>query len=182
MSNLRKIERALRVTCTRCGSCCIEPVPPVTDSDVRRLVEHTELPAAKVVRFYSSAEFDYDADREGWVRFSYGRRIMGLRRPRGRCLFLDRDNHCTTYDARPMTCRTFPYDVELDESGRIAGLDIIRQSWCRRTRGSGPDPERLRLDARRETIEDELFFRRVERWNQNPAGDKDDFLRFLGLD
>jgi Fe-S-cluster containining protein len=183
MKQDRRLRRILKTTCTRCATCCIEPIPPVTDSDVRRLAKGTGKPASSIVRFYSSTEMDYGAGREGWVEFSYGKRVMGLRQPKGQCLFLDDDCHCSVYEHRPVTCRTFPFDVELDEAGRIGDLGLNPAPWCRREQGPGVNPGQLRDDARREAIEDELYFRRVSRWNRSPkrAG-KAEFLAFLGLD
>ncbi len=172
----------LRAVCARCGNCCIEPVAPVTDSDVRRLTKASGLPAGRIVRFYSGSEFDYESGRGGWVRLRYGRRVMGLRKPRGRCVFLNPDNRCSVYRARPMTCRTFPFEVMLDAGGEVYSLTLTEGEFCRHRPGKGTDPDYLRRTARREDAEDRAYHRRVASWNSSgPHGTRLDFLRFLGL-
>ena len=47
----------LKFRCTGCGNCCKLRVV-VTDADVRRLMDHTGLPAQKIVYFYSADEVD----------------------------------------------------------------------------------------------------------------------------
>ena len=155
---------------------------PVTDADVRRLMRATGLPAGKIVRMYRPADFSYGDDSEGWVFLVGGRRAMGLRKPNGRCLFLGPDGRCRVYSARPMTCRTFPYDVRLDQQGRISRLKLNRAVRCRCRPGEGVEPERLRRDAAREDAEDEAYFRRVDRWNRRrPRRTAREFFDFLRL-
>ena len=186
MASSERTARILRNTCARCAQCCIEPVAPVTEADVRRLMRASSLPAARIVRFWSSAEFDYEPDRPGWVRLSGGRRVMGLRKPRGRCIFLGPDGGCRVYESRPMTCRTFPFEVTTRPDGSLGKVSRIRMNWCRTRPGTGVDPAQLAAWSSTEDAEDEAYHRRVERWNRmqrdtHPPGNREDFLRFLGL-
>ncbi len=182
MKRKQKFKNILKATCARCGNCCIEPVPPVTDKDMARLIKATGLPADRIVRMYSSSEIAWESEREGWIRLSYGKRVIGLRRRNDRCLLLTRDLCCSVYQARPMTCRTFPYEVELDQSGNITELDLNTGIKCGQKQGKGVDSRWLQRTARQEQAEDEAYYRKVERWNrQKERGGKLDFLRFLGL-
>ncbi len=167
--------------CSGCATCCIEPVVPVTDADVRRLGRATGLPAGRITALYSSTDFEYEPDHPGWVRLGYGRRVLGLRRRGGRCMFLGADRRCTVYPARPMTCRTFPFGIWFDRRGRVAGVEFLDAVDCRRRAGT-IDRARLREDARCEDAEDAVYHRRVAQWNRCGApGGKREFLRFLGL-
>lgn len=178
----------LRYTCGRCANCCVEPVAPVTDADVRRLMKSTGLTADGIVRMWSSDEMDWDEEYEGRVLLSYGWRIMGLRKPRnGRCVFLTADNRCREYESRPMTCRTFPFEVELNAEGRFEEVGLHDEIGCRRRDGASMAPGHLLSLARQEQSEDDAYFDRVREWNsrmRRPVGangGKPGFLQFLGL-
>lgn len=86
----------LRFGCTRCGNCCVGAgTVRVSDAEIRALASETEL---------SDDEF----------RALYTRRLRGgdvsLRETRSKaCVFYDRRQGCTVYDARPRQCRTWPF-------------------------------------------------------------------------
>jgi len=48
-------------------------------------------------------------DDQGWRQLNFRQ---------GRCVFLDADERCGVYAARPLQCRTFPFWPELIRSGR----------------------------------------------------------------
>ncbi len=166
--------------CVRCGGCCTGTVVPVTDSDVRRLKKKSGLSPDKFVRLYGTGETDYERDRDGWVHFSYGRRLMGIKRPRNeRCFFLDETNHCTAYEARPMTCRSFPYMVNLYDDGSLDELKLNRVVGCSVPFGARISKRQLVKTARQEDAQDEAYYRKLNRWNRNGGGSKTEFLKFL---
>ncbi|KMQ52042.1 hypothetical protein CHISP_1031 [Chitinispirillum alkaliphilum] len=174
------------VECARCSVCCREPLVPVTDSDVKRLINHTKLPARKIVRFFSPSEMNYDPDADLWIRFRYGKRAMVLRKERnGKCIFLSPENKCSVYSARPFTCRSFPYDIEFEsvKSLRIDSFEFIKIVNCK------AKPSRIKLlpellkTVKQEQQEDRRYHSLIKKWNRLEApGGTINFLSFAGLE
>ena len=179
---MKNFDQLFRVKCTGCGTCCTDPIVPVTDADVRRLARATGLPAERIVRMYKTSEIDYELDREGWIKFRYGKRLMGLRKKDERCLFLTADKLCRAYAVRPATCRTFPLEIELGEQDQIDDLELNKGVDCKHRFGEKTLGADLVRDAKRETDEDAAYHRKLRRWNsKDRAGGKLEFLAFLGL-
>jgi len=159
----------------------------ITHLDIFRLVKHSGLPASNIVRFYSPSEVE-DDDDQSWIKFSYGRRFLGLRKKRGpKCFFLDNEGKCTVYSARPMTCRIFPVNFVVDDDDRLESIeiaDIVTDKFikCRYYYGDKRSVsyyESLAVRADRELTQ---FRKKIEEWNRlRSGGRKDDFLAFLGL-
>ena len=167
--------------CTRTSLCCRETIVPVTDTDVRRLMRQTGLRADAIARLFSSADLDYDGDRS-WVRLACGKRVLGLRQRAGTCRFLNEHGLCTVYDARPITCRTYPYMVYFDATGRAEPLQLNKDVECCARVGRSWPRQQLLADARQEDAEDARFFARLRRWEKRARrGGKHELLRFLGL-
>jgi len=181
----RKRDRRKRlfttIACSGCGTCCSEPIVPVTDSDVRRIARATGRAPESFVRFYSDDDMDFAAESGVWIRFPAGVRAMGLRRRKNRCLFLDDDMRCTIYQHRPRTCRTFPYQADLDESGALRRVTMNPIVKCRRRRVDDSPLTKLVRDSRAEDREDDRYYARVEIWNESVGGKKRmrDFLAFV---
>lgn len=170
------------VECSRCSICCREPIVPVTDSDIKRICKALKKPADRIVRFYSINEMDYDPESGLWIRFVQGKRAMGLRKRLSRCVFLDTKNNCSIYIHRPMTCRTFPYMIDLgqDDKPLKVKLNKIVSCSCKRRRRSSL--EEVIKDIKVEFKEDSRYYKQVERWNERKEpGTVGDFLRFMGL-
>jgi Fe-S-cluster containining protein len=170
------------VECGRCGVCCTEPIVPVTDSDVLRLCTALKKPAEQIVRFWSMKEMEYDPEAELWIKFPQGKRAMGLRKRYARCMFLTEDKCCSVYLHRPMTCRTFPYAIDLDENDvpETVKLNKIVSCSCKRKKRS--DLREIIDNVRTELNQDDLYFDKVIDWNKkkSPGGTKE-FLKYLGL-
>lgn len=183
MNRKERIQKWQRVSCTGCARCCKETIVPVTDADVKRLVKATGQSAQEIIRFADKHEIDYEPDAEAWIRLNYGRRSMVLRKKNDRCLFLDDNNRCTVYAHRPMTCRTFPLQVSLSEAhDKIEDISLNRIIKQRYPSGPKKSLELIRKTVSKEEREDERFFRKIERWNQDfSSGNKKDFLKFLGF-
>ncbi len=165
--------------CRHCANCCTETTVPLTDADVRRIMKYTGMHAGDIVRMYDSTETDYETERPGWIKLSYGKRLMALRRKNHRCLFLSRENFCTIYPARPITCRTFPYMIYRPQapSPEVRINTAIR---CKCKYGPETDFDELVAAALREEEEDAAYHEKVERWNRRGYhGDKASFLEWL---
>lgn len=168
------------VECQRCGVCCTEPIVPVTDYDVKRICTALKVPAHRIIRFYSTKEMEYDPQSDLWIKFPQGKRAMGLRKHFSRCMFLTDQKSCSIYEHRPMTCRTFPYDIDLDDNDnpQKVKLNKIVSCSCKR-KGKSPlldvvDNVRIELDR------DDLYYDKILIWNNSrPLGSTKEFLKFI---
>lgn len=172
----------LRSGCAACGGCCAMHIP-ITDVDVRRLMDGTGLPAERIVKFVPATEFaDPTDDCFTWIDFSrLGRRVMCLRETEGRCIFLQ-NNRCGVYPVRPVTCRVHPLLVETDHQDRLSRIEINTESPCpNRAQGDTCPTEVLQLE-RQSTKEDKAYEDKVLCWNRRfRHGLTRDFLAFTGL-
>jgi len=185
MTKQERTERLLTVECTRCGACCHKPWLVLTHRDLRRLVKATGIPASRLVRFSSPCEIDCDPEEPEWLELSYGRRMMCLRQPNGRCMFLDEGPSCRVYEVRPAACRVFPINVEFDEDGEVVGADLfanVREIGCRHQYGATSGREDILRHAKQAEREWESYARKVERWNASAdRGGTREFLTYLGF-
>ena len=175
----------MAIDCGRCGTCCTDPIVLVNDAEVKKLIKATALPATKIVRFYSFDELNWPKDACDWVELRQGRRIMGLRRIREKCMFLGKKG-CTVYHHRPWVCRLFPFDVHLDDEdadGETSAEVQSRVDGCKAVLTNRPleHPELVR-NANALARTDDLYQARIARWNgDNPRGTIKEFLTFLRL-
>jgi Fe-S-cluster containining protein len=95
----------LAFECTRCGHCCTGAPGYVwvRDAEIARLAEHLGMTR--------------EAFSRRFVRQVGPRRSL-IERDNGDCVFWDRQDGCTVYEARPEQCRTWPFWPENIESQR----------------------------------------------------------------
>lgn len=182
--------RWLRFRCTGCGSCCREPLLPLTDGDLRRIVRATGDDPRDVVAWVTPEQIAMDDEPEAFVRLRGGPRVMVMRQGRTGCRFLGPDQRCRIYASRPQGCRVFPFDADFDRSGALRRLRLIQGADCRYALDGHNDPAAIR---RRQECYGEATHRyhaRVARWNAGQAVRRDagrapgsgpEFLRFLGF-
>jgi Fe-S-cluster containining protein len=172
----------LRFRCTGCGKCCTEPVVPVTERDVARIMKATGQTARKVVHFFTPAEVKSDPSSTIWTKLRQGKRVMGLRRIRGHCQYLRR-NRCLIYPHRPVTCRLFPFNIFFDAKGAVEDLEINDIVNCEYDLDGRVSLERVRALYFEDERRDEVLVERVKLWNhERPNGTASEFLAYLGLD
>src|SRR5262245_64037565 len=123
-------KRLLKFRCTGCGNCCRDPLLPLTDRDLARIVERTGHSPSELVRFVSRSEIDMDDEPEAFVRLRQGKRVMVLGHRRGACRFLATDGRCNIYAFRPLGCRVFPFDPKFSERGALKRLRLIQATEC----------------------------------------------------
>ncbi len=108
LTDIREFDypRKLRFQCERCAKCCGDTPKKnrsimLLDVEAKRISQKTKL---------SYREFLEETATSG----SYRHRMKkdGL----GKCLFL-RDSVCTIYDARPLVCVFYPFELSHDEKG-----------------------------------------------------------------
>ena len=178
----REWKHLLNFRCTCCGNCCREPIVLVTDTDIRRIIQHTGQTPADVVRFYKPKEIDWSKRNSGWIKFKSGRRIMGLRRNKNGCQYLGEDDLCTIYEHRPVTCRRYPFDVELDEEGDVEFLSISNSVECPYELDGNNTPGQIKALCKWEEEEETPYNENIKVWNRKQKlGGKKKFLKHLGF-
>ena len=174
--------RFLRFRCTCCGNCCREPIVIVTDRDVGRITQHTGQTAEQVVRFYKPSDIGWSTRKPGWIKFRSGKRIMGLRRNRRGCQYLGRDDLCTIYEHRPVTCHRYPFNVEFDEDDRIEGLSISQAVECPYELDGANTMQEIKVICDWEEKEETPYHEKVRAWNRDKtAREKRVFVENLGI-
>lgn len=81
-----------QIECTSCGHCCKHLQIVVDDKDIQRMSNKLDLTLKQFAQQYVSVA----EDRTKHFTASP-------------CPFLDGNNCCTAYEARPQACRDFPY-------------------------------------------------------------------------
>jgi Fe-S-cluster containining protein len=171
----------LRFACSRCGRCCTRPRVPVNHLDVQRLMRAMHLPAEALVRLYDVTEITFPPGREGWIWFPYGKRILGLKKLNGHCMFLDDNGSCRAYTARPVTCRTYPLRVTYAQRGIPASIAMLKRVQCQHGWGLRQKMGTVVSTARQEDREDAVYYQRLRQWNRkNQLGGKAAFLQYIG--
>jgi len=171
------------IHCGRCTTCCIEPLIPLNDDDVRQIVAATGMPVEKFVRFVGPDDVDWPEDADEWIRLRTGLRLMVLRQIDDRCYFLGREG-CLIYPHRPKICRVFPVDFTFDDELNIVAVERqARIGRCTARTPARPEwSEELVQTGRELYAADQAYQEQVIRWNREarPAGPQE-FLAFLGL-
>ncbi len=112
-------QERFRFKCLQCGRCCKDPatIVTVTVADILALATHLELGIEEllsILGFYQLSESVPKEQVEKMVTrpimTENGPAFVGLLKGEGgKCVFLNEENLCTVYTARPKVCRTFPF-------------------------------------------------------------------------
>ena len=187
MHKNKRISKLLQRVCGQCSSCCREIHVDITDTDLKRLVKQTGIPADRLVRLYDHNKYDKDIEGD-WINLSYGNKAIVLNKKRnGDCIFLGKDNGCIAYKARPMTCRIFPVCVVYNDNNDIVNLEkseVITDKTilCKCSPGKGRTYNNFMSTAKQARVEHAALIKKIDHWNNlGKRGNKKDFLRFLGF-
>lgn len=105
-----KENERIRFRCTRCAACCrhVKGSVVIESLDAYRLAQHLKMEVADFISQYTDP---FILDDNLWYP------IFSLRTVRddGACIFL-RGSRCSVQDAKPLTCRLYPFWVEPNES------------------------------------------------------------------
>lgn len=93
----------LAFECTKCGNCC-------TGAPGFVWVDHDEI--QRLADFQGESLDDFGRK---YLR-QVGRDLSLIEKPGGDCIFWDKSQGCTVYEARPVQCRTWPFWHENIES------------------------------------------------------------------
>jgi len=105
-------EAFTKIDCLDCANCCTSIPPIVSRSDVRRLSKATGIKESDFTKQYLRRDEDDD-----WVINT------------SPCPFLEEDNKCSVYDARPKACRKYPH-TDADEFRNNLGLHADNAHYC----------------------------------------------------
>lgn len=181
-------EKYLKFRCTECGNCCSDTIVPITDDDVKRMMEGTGLKATDIATFYKSSDFDDGGEGLEFANLNGGRRTLGLRKRmdkengREACKFF-KDNRCSVYKDRPVTCRVWPFTLRFDASGRrLSSLGINTSLPCPYELDGKNSVSELVATWRWDDRQDDVWKEKVGIWNRShSAGSELEFLKYLGL-
>lgn len=181
-------EKYLKFRCTECGNCCSDTIVPVTDEDVRRIMQGTGLGAAEVATFYKTTDFDDKGEGLQFVNLDGGRRTLGLRKrmdkenDREACKFF-KDNRCSVYKDRPVTCRVWPFTLRFDATGRrLSSLSVNSSLPCPFELDGKSTASELVANWKWDDRQDETWSAKVREWNRtHTKGKEQEFFSYLGL-
>lgn len=180
----------LKFRCTGCGNCCKDPLLPLTDADVARIIARTGERARDIVRFVNRHQIDMDDEPEGFARLRQGKRVMVLGHSRGGCRYLDPENRCKIYGFRPLGCRVFPFDAIFSKTGGLRRLRLIQATDCKYELDGKNYVAPMRELKQRYDDATSAYHARIAEWNQHQitrrrsgraAQTALEFLEFLGL-
>lgn len=176
----KRLDTLLKVKCAGCARCCKETIVPITHRDLKRIMKRTGQTADHVVRFATPSEINFEKDSEYWIRTNKGKRAMVLRKKSGQCQYLDNAGRCTIYTDRPITCRTFPIILHLDEEQNIIDLSLNRIVKDRYPSGTKRPLKSILEDSKVEHREDFQYHDLVKTWNEkNSQRSSEAFLKFV---
>ena len=175
----------LKFRCGQCGNCCRLRIP-VTDTDVRRLMEGIGKPAEKIVHFFKKSEFGASPGPIAWIKLGprkSNRKAMCIREVYDRCLYLRPKKGCVAYEHRPIVCREHPFDLTLDDDDRkIVEIEMNDICECARTLDGKVSKTVIKKIHRQSLAQDEAYHKKVRSWNRRKKiGTEKEFLEFLGL-
>ena len=184
--------RHLRFRCTECGNCCRDLRVPLTSADLRRLVEQRGLCASEIIDWLPTAEVDLTGEPGSLVLLDQASKhvLMALAHEAGACRFLASDGRCDAYEARPASCRLYPFDASFGSRGGVRRLRLLGGARCDYARDGHNDPHALREADARRWAEHRAYLVQVNTWNRSQRhrlrlghavlGSRD-FLAFLGF-
>jgi len=92
------------IDCLACANCCKTTSPIFYQKDIERISNHLRIRPSEVIEKYLRIDEDKDYVLQ-----------------QSPCTFLDADNYCTIYEARPNACREYPHT---DRKKMIQILDL----------------------------------------------------------
>ncbi len=177
-------EKYLKFRCTGCGNCCRDTVVCINDEDIRRIAEGTGKPPTEFVKFFAHDEIAMSHNDPLWLRFDRGKAVMGLRKSRDRCIFLDNQtNRCGIYEHRPITCRDHPVNVSFSDTGAVVKMSLSRVVKCPHAWDGDISKRELRRVQTLNQRDETSYLEKVSAWNHRKDGPRTipGFLRFLGF-
>ena len=182
----------LRFRCSACGNCCRDLRVPLTQADLRRLVDATGLSAAALVDWLPSASVDLTGEPGSLVVLDHVERrvLMALAHRGGACRALGGDERCTVYAARPASCRLYPFAASFGRRGGLRRLRLLSGTQCDAEWDGDNDPHALREADAARWAEHRSTLAQIKIWNRGQRRrsmlghrlrSAPEFLAFLGF-
>jgi Fe-S-cluster containining protein len=182
----------LRFRCTSCGNCCRDLRVPLTDADLRRLIDRTSRSATEFVAWLPTNAVDLIGEPGSLVLLDHqaGHALMVLAQRDGACVFLGASEHCGVYDARPGNCRLYPFSASFGRRGGVRRLRLLGGTECDYARDGHNDAHALRRADEQRWAEHRSYLAQISRWNRaqrhrallgRRLHGAEEFLSFLGF-
>ncbi|HWZ89376.1 MAG TPA: YkgJ family cysteine cluster protein [Polyangiaceae bacterium] len=161
--------RHLNFRCTACANCCKELRVPLTSADLGRLVAKTGRPASELVDWLETDSVDLTGEPGSLVVLEQASKpaLMTLAHRGNACLFLGLDARCAVYDARPGSCRLYPFDLTFGPRGGVRRLRLLGGTRCDYARDGHNDPHALREADQQRWSEHRAYLAQVQTWNRS---------------
>ena len=158
----------LRFRCTECGNCCRDLRVPLTQADLRRLVDESGLPASEIVDWLPTERVDLTGEPGSLVMLGHSAKLalMTLAQRAGACRFLGQHERCTVYEARPASCRLYPFNPSFGSRGGLRRLRLLSGTRCDYARDGDNDPHALREADQKRWTEHRTYLAQIEIWNR----------------
>jgi Fe-S-cluster containining protein len=101
-----------KIDCLDCANCCKSIPPILNDNDINRMAKHLGMKVSAFETTYIKTDGDGD-------------RVMN----QSPCTFLENDNRCRIYEARPKACREYPHTNNF-EFLKNQKLHAINAEYC----------------------------------------------------
>ena len=95
-----------------------------------------------------------------------GHVLMALAQQGGACVFLDGDERCGVYPARPGNCRLYPFAASFGPRGGIRRLRLLGGTDCAHARDGDNDGHALRAADQARWAEHSSYLAQISRWNR----------------
>jgi Fe-S-cluster containining protein len=141
---------------------------PLTDADLSRLVPASNAPVTQSVDWLEPDGVDMTGEPESFVLLDRpGRRVlMTLAQRDHACRFLGESDRCTVYEARPASCRLYPFAVSFGQRGGVRRLRLLGGTDCDYARDGHNDAHALRVADEQRWAEHRAYLKRVADWNR----------------
>lgn len=176
----------IRFSCHHCNHCCTEVVCLPSPWDVRRIMKMTGADPDDFIEFLTPEEVeDVDMDDPTWLEVDGEHYIMALKRDeKTGCHFLDKKTkYCSIYEARPLLCRLYPFEMLESKKGKFKGFRLHEDVGCPKHTDDVYQIAPLYDLAMQDELNQEDYAELVEVFNGKKYKDKDpwDFiLMFTG--
>ena len=120
-------------SCHHCNHCCTEVVCLPSPWDVRRIMKMTGEDPEDFIEFLEPTDIDgADKDDPTWLQIDGEYFMMALKRTEETgCHFLnEKTTYCSIYEARPLLCRLYPFELLESESGEFLGFQLHEDVGC----------------------------------------------------